>query len=73
MKQQTYKKSLFKRRVKKPDIVANDKSDSEDDLNANIKNLNKAKNEKQGRILKNFEAMDQIYKRVRNRTNEGLT
>jgi urease gamma subunit len=37
------------------------------------KSLNKARQENEGVELKHFEAMDLIYSRVRNRTNDGLT
>jgi hypothetical protein len=38
-----------------------------------LKSLNKVRQENEGRILMNFEAMDIIYQRMRKRTNEGLT
>ena len=37
-----------------------------------IKSLNKARQENHGKIVKNYEVMDLIYQRVRNKTNEGL-
>ena len=37
-----------------------------------MKSLNRAWLESEGKIIKNFEAMDKIYKKVRNRTNEGI-
>lgn len=37
-----------------------------------MKSLNKARKENEGKDLKNFEAMDNIYHRVRHKTNDGL-
>jgi hypothetical protein len=37
-----------------------------------LKSLNKVRQENEGRILKNFEAMDTIYQRMRKRTNDGI-
>lgn len=37
-----------------------------------MKSLNKARQENEGKDLKNFEVMDSIYQRVRNKTNDSL-
>lgn len=54
--------------VSKAEVLLSEEEDSK----SQMKSLNKVRLEQEGKILKNFEAMDLIYHRVRNRTNEGL-
>lgn len=37
-----------------------------------MKSLNKARQEMQGRVVRNYEVMDNIYHKVKNKTNDGI-
>lgn len=37
-----------------------------------MKSLKKVREENKGKIVRNYEVMDNIYQRVRNKTNDGI-
>ena len=55
-----------------PDLPEIKNLDQQSENNDQIKSLNKARLENEGKLLKSFEVMDNIYQRVRHRTNDSI-